>query len=37
MLAFKRFNKTIVSKYKLYPITVKKKEKKRKLLRVHLL
>ena len=25
MLAFKRFNKTIVSKYKLYPIAVKKK------------
>ena len=27
MLAFKRFNKTIVSKYKLYPIAVKKKRK----------
>ena len=29
MLAFKRFNKTIVSKYKLYPIAVKKKKEKK--------
>ena len=39
MLALRRFNKTILSKNKLYPIAVKKKKKKkeRKLLRVHLL
>ena len=29
MLAFRRFNKTIVSKNKLYPIAVKKKKKKK--------
>lgn len=35
MVAFRRFNKTIISKNKLYPTAVKKK-KESKLLRVHL-
>ena len=30
MLALRRFNKTILSKNKLYPIAVKKKKKERK-------